>query len=59
LHRSFPFLLGAGSFGVVHASYDPAGLTDHLWSVADLVALLEREEAKLEHGRRINRADRT
>jgi IS1 family transposase len=36
-----------------------AGVTDHVWSVADLVALLEKEEATHAHGGRINRADRT
>jgi IS1 family transposase len=36
-----------------------AGVTDHAWSVADLVALLEKEEATHTHGGRINKADRT
>lgn len=36
-----------------------AGLTDHEWTVADLVRLLENEEQKVANGGRINRADRT
>jgi hypothetical protein len=36
-----------------------AGVADKTWTVADLVALLEREEALRENGGRINRADRT
>jgi IS1 family transposase len=36
-----------------------AGITDHVWSVADLVAMLEKEEVTHTHGGRINRADRT
>ena len=35
------------------------GLTDRVWTVADLVAMLEGEEARLEHGGRINRASRS
>jgi IS1 family transposase len=36
-----------------------AGLTDHEWTVSDLVGMLEDEERKLANGGRINRADRT
>lgn len=36
-----------------------AGLTDHEWTVSDLVDMLEDEERKVANGGRINRADRT
>ena len=36
-----------------------AGVADRIWTVADLVALLEAEEMKLENGFRINKEDRT
>ena len=36
-----------------------AGLTDRIWTVADLVAMLEAEEARLERGGRINKASRS
>jgi hypothetical protein len=36
-----------------------AGLMDKPLTIADLVAMLEAEELKLNHGGRINRADRT
>lgn len=36
-----------------------AGVADHEWTVAELVALLEDEERKVANGGRINRADRT
>ena len=36
-----------------------AGITNREWTMDDLVRMLENEEAKLENGGRINRADRT
>ena len=36
-----------------------AGITDREWTMADLVAMLEAEEDKLENGGRINCADRS
>ncbi len=36
-----------------------AGITDKVWTVGDLVEMLEKEERKLNNGGRINRADRS